>query len=367
MYSNNLKFTNDKGKLVTYADEAETLGKLKGEFQSKLDNKTSDRRSKDSANRMISSLNGKLDVLFNTQEASKPITNQQQVDTTTQLADGGNLKPKGLATIPTNDFQVGNLNPINAPASNTDLTFGQQFKQGVNTFDYAGLANNSAMFLDNIYNARLIRQTPKVAKPELLTPAKLKTNVNVNAELNVIDESIRDFSTGVARTTSNSNVANARRLAAVGQGIKARGPIFSAKRRAETALKNQSAINAQRVEAGNLGLINQFNKDVVDRQRGILEAKSANVADASGNIQTIFENKQKAAFQDKQLKLNQVINGDSEAWVRTLDSGSYDGYYRNDPSAAKNDYDRLKLNGRVQDAEKLKLHVGQLGINVINW
>lgn len=243
VYSDRLE--HEKG--VTYASAAEKLSKQKGEFEKDLNSPNV--HTKNTAMRMTQNLDAKLKDLFEHQENFKRVNN---IDSDiTKKANGGDL------------------------------------------LDAAG---NLVPYADNMYNASLIKNTPKIPLPTTKvayneTPMAMNTHYNIDPALTDANNSYQAFNKSIDNNTSNSADARNNKLAGFADLIKNKSALYGQKENAENYLKNQDSLNRQTVNGRNvnnnqtiantnLSQKDTYNWHNMERVNSMNEAKSANVANA---------------------------------------------------------------------------------------
>lgn len=233
----------------TYAETAEGLARKKSKIKSKM--KKGDRISTNTSNRKLAFIDKKENELFMMQEASKLPNNSNK------LAKGGFAK----------------------------------------AMDYA------MPFVDNITNAILTADTPRINKPQLQTPVSLKTDVNVNPQLRGVKDAVKATTDSVLANTSNSATARtaigATRLA----GAKQTGNILANKENTENQLINQERLANVNIGAQNLSKLNQYQDKNLARLGDMQGRISANVANLAGDFVDKRDFAAKEAFQKEQLKV----------------------------------------------------------------
>ena len=199
-------------------------------------------------------------------------------------------------------------------------------------------------FLDNMYNNQLINNAPQVPNPTLNKVMSLDTTYNVDPELNAMDASIHNYGLGIDRSTTNSNVANARKLAALSQGIKAKSGIYSQKYKTEGMLKNRNTMYMQSQDAINNAKLNKFATDKMNRNIALDKQRSANASEAVGNLQKFTSDKDLRDYQDKQIQLNQSTTK-GNVWVDNLSTANspYKRSLINDIPHAQKLYDNMRI------------------------
>lgn len=102
--------------------------------------------------------------------------------------------------------------------------------------------------------------TPQVPAPQLVTPAKLKTNININPELSENRENELRINRLIKGNTGSSAAALARIQSNSYRSLSERNKLRSHKENVETQLYNQNAINRQQVGSANAQQVNEANR-----------------------------------------------------------------------------------------------------------
>ena len=222
VFSDTLKHRSGK----TYADIAKSLMTKKGKLEDKL--KSGNTLKSNTAKRQIEILDSKEDRLFEEQEASK-----EGMDENKKMALGGVIRD----TMP---------------------------------------------YVDNITNALLTLNTPKVAQPSYIKPRKMQTEININDKVGEVNQAVASSNRFIEGNTTNSTAARNAITVSNLKGVEAKGRIAAQKDNIESQLKNQDAQNRTRVDAINAGKTDQYNAMQTARQGAIqsrISANAANLAD----------------------------------------------------------------------------------------
>lgn len=168
-----------------------------------------------------------------------------------------------------------------------------------------GIAGSIApMLIDNIGNAILTKNTPKVPTALMNRTETLETRVNVNPQLAELRRTGKSVSDNVMRNTSNSNNAKANLVSAQLGIARQTNELLGGKENQELALRNASAQNRQMVGNANTALKNDNNFKTFQRSNDIQTKLSTNLADLQGDIKDVITGKKI----DNQFKTSQLAN-----------------------------------------------------------
>jgi hypothetical protein len=229
VYSDQIIYKGNK----TYAQTAEQLSKKKGELEKNINKGNSVQNT--TARRKIQVIDKEEDALFAHQEASK-------VKQSSTMAEGGNL---------------------------------DWLKKGVESV---------VPYIDNITNAVLTNNAPKIPNPIVQAIPSLKTTVNVNPQLGAVNDAVEASNTFVGNNTSNSAVARNKVIATRLEGSRQKSAINANKENVETTLHNSNVQNAQQVIGNNLNVIRDNQNKQFARANDIQSRTSANIANAVGDF-----------------------------------------------------------------------------------
>ena len=294
-------------KGVTYAKEAERVAKKIADAEKVLSDPTINFRKKNAAKIQRDNWNRAGEDLFNHQEMMKKKMGIKD-DDTTKKAPGGFLPGSDklapmIGTKPTSSFNFSSVMP----------------------------------YVDNVANAVLTATTPKPAFPMLARQRKLKTDFNINPQLQDVTDTVNQTVSGIERGTSSSNVARQNTTAVKLAGMKAKGQLYSQKENIETGLQNQNTLNQQQIEGQNLARIEGFNDSMQQRAYNIQGRTAANVANA---VEDFNKGEQATAFgkyQDEQIRtIRETYNTGGTGLRVDLNSEAQIQYLRANPTFKDN-------------------------------
>lgn len=254
VYSDKLKYINGK----TYADNQEILARKKGKLEKNIGNV--DKIGKSTIKRKLALLDRQEDLLFNYQEAHKPKSN------TLEKADDGG------------DF---------SGSRRTGRGTRGSFTSSTNTSRGSGFANafeDFIPYLDNITNAILTSNSPKIPRPLTQKIVPLKTKINVKPQLNQVTRSVDSATKNVIQNSSSSSTVRNTITSIRLKGANQKAQIHANKENIETSLFNQNVSNAQNISRENLGVINRYQDKTFARRSDIQDRISKNVANLAGDF-----------------------------------------------------------------------------------
>ena len=341
--SNRLQFD----KKHTYAQKMEQLTAKRNKLEKRYD-ATSDKRVKNSIDRKLMGLNMGEEALFKHQEAQKEILGMQALNKVNTYAYGGKLKKKfaaggvvtsnrrvkfdiygnpipddSISTTP-NAIMAKNATPIlesispanlitaetNSAASNSttpslpSLDYSPSEEKSKSALNWETAATTAISLIDNIGNAKLIRNTPKVPTPLLSTAIPLETRVNVNPQLAEIIRTQKANTDNILYNTSSSNNAKSNIVAANLAASRQANEILGAKENQELSLRNANNQNKQMVANANTTTMNQFRNMQFQRENDIQTKKSQNLANLEGDLKDAVTSYKL----DKQFGANMMAN-----------------------------------------------------------
>lgn len=159
-------------------------------------------------------------------------------------------------------------NKVKGNGINSDL-----IGAGINLVGNLGsfLINNVALNKMKYYNMLPLRAN------------KLKTNFNINPQLDNIRENVADFEEDTKNNTASSKVALSRRQRMRARGAQAINQLYGQKENIETQLINRDRLNQQQVANQNISMRNQWRAGLSEFRNKKLEAKAENAVSAINN------------------------------------------------------------------------------------
>lgn len=179
--------------------------------------------------------------------------------------------------------------------------------------DVIGVGSNiiGSLITKRINNKALDSLTFQKA-PVALMPAKLKTKININPQLDKMRESLADYERLISGNTASSRVALGRINRVRNQGIANINELHGQKENIETQLINQDAINQQRVLDRNLQQDYQYraSKNAFENEVRNLKAenKVANVQNIVTGIQDLLTRREQRKMFNKTLTAETLAN-----------------------------------------------------------
>jgi len=229
VFSDRLEF--NKG--VTYAQQAEKIGKKKGDVELKLA-ESSDIFDTNSAKREIQKLDMELKQLFASQEMYK----QRK----------GIQNPEGQAA-------------------------------------FGDLITSALPYADNIGNAIITAKSPRIPAPVYDVVQPLKTEFNINPQLADAERQQANVQKNLTRNTSNSGLVRTQMLATGAMATEQKNQLYGQKENAETQLINADAMNRQQVNNQNIAKEENYNMLKMSRIDDIHQRLSANLANTAQDAQ----------------------------------------------------------------------------------
>ena len=206
---------------------------------------------------------------------------------------------------------------------------------GDNASDLIGLTGNIAgSLLSYGSNRSTLKKMKAPNAPVLKRAAKLKTNININPQLDRMREDAKEYERSINANTSSSRTALARnnrvRLATQMQA----NQLYGAKENAETQLINQDRMNQQQVANANADAYTQWNNSVTDFNNKILDAKGENtiglISGLNSSVQDILTRREKRNQFNENLKIISAANPNvSDELLRELGITSVDKAKKN--------------------------------------
>jgi len=214
------------------------------------------------------------------------------------------LNTKNNPTIPVNSISRGttrsDLQNKILPVNN--LTPNASVKGTTTNADLSNLP----MYIDNVGNAILAANTPKVPSPTLAPTSRFKTSYNANPELDAIRSNERSSLNTINNSLVDSNVAAVLASKIGNQSTQARNKVLANKQNTETQLYNQGARSDIYTKLQNNRLINDNAKLNMQRQLGISGSISENLGNAARDSIHNLDTKRRSKLDQDRLQLEML-------------------------------------------------------------
>lgn len=130
--------------------------------------------------------------------------------------------------------------------------------------------------ISGLMNKSSINKIKPPQAPQLVAPAQLKTTINVNPQLSDVRESELSQRNLIEGNTASSVASVARQQRLANSSLATRSKIRGEKENMETQLRNQDAMNRQRVAAQNAQTTNAYNTAVTQTNNEKVQALANN-------------------------------------------------------------------------------------------
>jgi hypothetical protein len=194
-------------------------------------------------------------------------------------------------TVPNQSARISNF----SPSGDTSYKYNAQ--------DINNLAANILPFVDNIYNAKLNKNTPDIPVPLLNKAAPLQTTLNYQPQIRRTANELGAFYKNIDNTVSNTGVALTNKQAAFSNALKNYSDIYGDKFNKETALKNSALLNSQAVDNQNRATMNDYNYKKMLRKDDMQQRASANMSNAVDDAMFGIREKNLGELDKKKLDL----------------------------------------------------------------
>jgi len=319
----------------TYAAQAEKLAKEKSKWEAKL--KSGSNLERNTALKSIENIDKDLEKLFAIQEASK--TPEEKVAQGNMAFDGQDL---------------------------------------------AQVAQLAAPFIDNVFNAKMIKETPELPgvyaptmrKAEDAVAMPMKTQFNVNPQLAEIQSGYKAFNKDVTENTASSGVARANKMAAFSKTLSEKNRVFGEKENIETRLQNENlrniqevsarnVANAQNIQNSNLALMDDYSAR--KEQRALQNSmrldnmnrnRMQNVANLTDDITTGIKDWNMRESDLEKIKINLMNTDDASGIASMMGTNTFDEVIK-DPKTYQKFYDILEKSPNKAAFEEYKKKYGK--------
>lgn len=381
----------------TYAEHAEQLGKKKGKLEKLAI--SGNFRDKNTAERMLANIDNDLDNLFQMQEASKTPQMRYggkvpkygnagtlEFDPLNPNSEGPGLGYQSGSTVTDSDDPERFMSRSSNPQEGEYTTYTGRSSspgtpgevggsgQGFNWKAAGDVVSAAVPFIDNIFNAQMIKKTPEIPKPTYRSAYEMKampmrTNVDISSQLADVNSYYRDFTNNIDAHTSNSNVGRANKVVGFAKTLRERNNLFTDKYNKETDLINKNNQNIQAVENANIrnkqdidnynkGLTDRYNMDKVMREDNILKARSQNVSNATEDAMKLIQDRNDRTLDQQRIMTDALKYNDASGYARMIGTDTMDELMRNPNYYAQVDQ-ALKNSGQTDAYNRFQKRYGK--------
>lgn len=143
--------------------------------------------------------------------------------------------------------------------------------------DTIGIGSNIiGGLISNRANNKMLDKLQYGKEPVARQAAKLKTNININPQLDRMRETLADYERDVDNNTASSRVALARKQRGRVAGALQTNELYGNKENMETQLINNDKLNQQRVADANVGDYNNWSQGKTAFNNAVIEKRSEN-------------------------------------------------------------------------------------------
>lgn len=156
-----------------------------------------------------------------------------------------------------------------------------------NISDILGLTSNIAgSLLSHNVNRNMLNKLKYSDQPIARTATKLKTNININPQLDKMREILASYERDIDNNTASSRVALMRKQRGRLANVLSTNQLYGNKENAETELINKDRLNQQSIAHANISEYNKWREGKAAFDNAIAEKKSENDVSLIGNINT---------------------------------------------------------------------------------
>lgn len=232
----------------------------------------------------------KPEKVFNAQEEFKDRNKLNNDGTKMKERINNNKAELGINRKKPSNLTMSNAAPITSGAKSTKLptklspvdtgsNSGSGFKNFLSSnkgeLVSAGIGA-AGTIISGLMNKSSINKMTSPPIPQLVAPAKLKTNINVNPQLSDIRETELSMNRNIQGNTASSVASLARQQRVSNASLSQRNKIRGEKENIETQLYNQDAMNRQGVAVNNAQMINNRNMMANQLENDKIQANANN-------------------------------------------------------------------------------------------
>lgn len=225
----------------------------------------------------------------------------------TPSVDPKDLEFKGM-TPKINGLTVEPIKPpteikVNIPAQTNGKTNNNWWQNNGSDL-ISGVSKGIGSVASYLINKNMLNKLKYRGQPTYIPQTKLKTEYNINPQLDAVDRMISETDRVTDESTASSKVANARKNLKRLEALDARTQLYGVKENKETELINADKLNQQGITEKNINAYNEWVKNKAEFENNIREKQSENavslVSNLTAGVDDILANRQKR----KQFKQN---------------------------------------------------------------
>ena len=223
--------------------------------------------------------------------------NTDNLTTQYSIVGGNTIKPTGSIIVPQNQSNIIRFNEYNAGNTAKDTitigkvktnnpSTGRQPKAGSGFSIGSDLIRGAADLAGSIISYKINKDMIDKMKINNYVPYqryKLKTNYNINPQLDSSREQINSMIDESKHNTASSRIDLARRQRYRNLGIRNTNEIYGQKENIETQLINQDILNAQRISQQNTQLVNDYLRRKAEMDNKLAELNAENKVSLAQN------------------------------------------------------------------------------------
>lgn len=186
-------------------------------------------------------------------------------------------------------------------------------KRQINKSDAIGLASNVlGSVISGMINDRMLSSMKYPSAPVRTTAAKLKTNYNINPQLDALRENLYNAYQSINDSTNSSQVALARRQRYASNNTLAANGLYGNKENQQAQLINQDKLNQQQNAANNVAAYNQWNQNRAAFENNVAEKRAENnvgiLQNINAGIQDVLARREQRQHDNNTIKAMLAAN-----------------------------------------------------------
>lgn len=210
-----------------------------------------------------------------------------------------------------NNYNENIVNNVDTTTENTKKNY--NWNKGFDTFKKGVTAISP--YVDNYYNMKLIDRMQAPNQPKLLTPEQLKTQVDINDQLQDIQGNASKISNYMDVNSSNSAISRASKARIQSNAMDNINKAYANKNQLETSLINQNKLNRQGINAANTQSLNTYKDALGDFRNKQAMLKSQNISNAVEDYRSQVAEKNIEKLDNQKLVVDAIKNGDTNVAV----------------------------------------------------
>lgn len=239
-----------------------------------------------------------------------------------------------------------NMETYDVPNYDTDTPKRSSSQVGQNFNRFAGMVTP---FIDNIYNAFAIENTPDIPKPYRKTARPYNTRVDVSRQITKLKENQLDANKDIDKNTGSSSAARTQKMKIYADSQKMTKDILGEAADKELAGRNKNIQLANELGFANIDTMNTYSNDVFNSLMYKQDQRSKNVANAVEDANQLNKDQAQRYLDKENLGVAAKGYSNTGVIVNSMGDPTFDSMVKNDPEFRDLLWSKVKGNSSLEN------------------